>query len=290
MPPKISRQVAERFAISSSSGSPPSDRTACPSQHGWFLWDGDSFLVYSKPNTRKLRNIAHDFRVALNPNCDEWGSKVVVIAGEASIDRAAPPANRNAAYAEEVCDGIAQIEMMPESMASEYCVAIQVRTYSMSARVVARFLRVELMQAVPSINWQRLGRSPPSCPAIDSPQRRPRKRTRDLPRDPVRTLGRTASAGRRATWGERWGPSAAFGGLRPWKTSEDLRRHGGRRIRWGFVVELRYWSERRVVGFRRTASHIQQETLPCNERRSFDPGRPPGPSVARGSWAASRRD
>ena len=93
----------------------------------WFLWDGETFLIYSQPNTRKLRNIAHESKVALNLNTDEWGSKVVVITGEASMDEAAPPANRNAAYVRKYREGIAQIEMTPESMASEYSVAIKVK-------------------------------------------------------------------------------------------------------------------------------------------------------------------
>jgi PPOX class probable F420-dependent enzyme len=93
----------------------------------WFLWDGDTFLIYSQPNARKLRNIAHDSRVALNLNCDESGSKVVVITGEASLDRAAPPVSQNPAYMRKYREGIAQIEMTPDSMASEYSVAIRVK-------------------------------------------------------------------------------------------------------------------------------------------------------------------
>jgi len=93
----------------------------------WFLWDGDTFLIYSKPNARKLRNIAHDSKVALNLNCDEWGSKVVVSTGEASLDQAALPVNRNPAYMRKYREGIKQIDMTPDSMASEYSVAIRVK-------------------------------------------------------------------------------------------------------------------------------------------------------------------
>jgi PPOX class probable F420-dependent enzyme len=92
----------------------------------WFLWDGDTFLIYSKPNARKLRNLAHDPKVALNLNSDEWGSEVVVITGEASLDQAAPPVHSNKAYVRKYREGIAQIGLTPESMASEYSVAIRV--------------------------------------------------------------------------------------------------------------------------------------------------------------------
>ncbi len=93
----------------------------------WFLWDGDTFLLYTKPDARKLRNIARDPNVALNLNSDEWGSKVVVFTGEASLDQAAPPVNRNTAYMRKYREGIKQIDMTPESMASEYSVAIRVK-------------------------------------------------------------------------------------------------------------------------------------------------------------------
>ncbi len=93
----------------------------------WFLWDGETFLIYTEPNARKLRNIAHDSRVALNLNCEEWGSKVVVFTGEAAVDQAAPLVNRNPAYMRKYRAGIKQIEMTPDSMASEYSVAIRVK-------------------------------------------------------------------------------------------------------------------------------------------------------------------
>jgi len=93
----------------------------------WFLWDGETFLIYTKPNARKLRNLAHDSMVALNLNCDEWGSEVVVFTGEASLDEAGPPVNRNPPYMRKYREGIKQIDMTPESMASEYSVAIRVK-------------------------------------------------------------------------------------------------------------------------------------------------------------------
>ena len=93
----------------------------------WFLWDGETFLIYTKPNARKLRNLAHDSKVALSLNCDEWGSEVVVFTGEASLDQAAPPVNRNPPYVRKYREGIKQIDMTPESMASDYSVAIRVQ-------------------------------------------------------------------------------------------------------------------------------------------------------------------
>ncbi len=32
----------------------------------WFLWDGETFLIYSRPDAARLRNIAANRRVSLN--------------------------------------------------------------------------------------------------------------------------------------------------------------------------------------------------------------------------------
>ena len=39
----------------------------------WFLWDGDSILIYSRPNQPKLRNIAGNPKVSLSFNSDGDG-------------------------------------------------------------------------------------------------------------------------------------------------------------------------------------------------------------------------
>ncbi len=51
----------------------------------WFLWDGESVIIYSEPNTVKVRNITNRPKVALSLNSDAYGGDVIVIAGEASI-------------------------------------------------------------------------------------------------------------------------------------------------------------------------------------------------------------
>ncbi len=50
----------------------------------WFLWDGDaSILLYSRPDTPKLRNIAANPRVSLHLDGNGQGGDVVVCLGEA---------------------------------------------------------------------------------------------------------------------------------------------------------------------------------------------------------------
>ena len=59
----------------------------------WFLWDGaDSVLIYSKPDTPKLRAIARNPRVSLNLDGNGKGGDIVVLLGEAAVS-ADPPAH-----------------------------------------------------------------------------------------------------------------------------------------------------------------------------------------------------
>jgi PPOX class probable F420-dependent enzyme len=77
----------------------------------WFLWQDGRFLIYSQPNARKIGNIERNPRVAVNLNSDEWGNRVAVFVGTASVDADAQPAHENPAYLEKYREGIAQIEM-----------------------------------------------------------------------------------------------------------------------------------------------------------------------------------
>lgn len=92
----------------------------------WALRDGETFLVYSQPDTPKLRNIASRPRVALHLDGDGRGGDVVVVTGEARIESDAPAADRVEAYVVKYPDGMRRIGMTPESFARAYSVAIRI--------------------------------------------------------------------------------------------------------------------------------------------------------------------
>jgi PPOX class probable F420-dependent enzyme len=52
-----------------------------------FLWDGESILFYSKPDTPKLRNIAVHPQVSFNLNSDPYADHILVIEGIAETAR-----------------------------------------------------------------------------------------------------------------------------------------------------------------------------------------------------------
>lgn len=93
----------------------------------WFLWDGETAMIYSQPNTPKVRNIADNPLVSFHFNSDEYGGDVVIFTAEASIEPEAPPASAVPAYIDKYDDGMKSISMTPESFAAAYSVPVRLR-------------------------------------------------------------------------------------------------------------------------------------------------------------------
>jgi PPOX class probable F420-dependent enzyme len=91
----------------------------------WFLWDGETVLMYSRPDTPKLRNIERNPRVALNLDGDGRGGDIVILTGEARIDREAPAATDYPEYLEKYRQRFARNGMTPEWFAEAYSVPIR---------------------------------------------------------------------------------------------------------------------------------------------------------------------
>jgi PPOX class probable F420-dependent enzyme len=92
----------------------------------WALWDGETFLVYSRPDTPKLRNIGSRPRVALHLDGDGRGGDIVIVTGDARIAADAPAADQVAAYVAKYREAMRRIGMTPESFARAYSVAVRV--------------------------------------------------------------------------------------------------------------------------------------------------------------------
>jgi PPOX class probable F420-dependent enzyme len=93
----------------------------------WFSWDGEQFVVFSRPGTQKLRNIAVNPKVSLHLNSDERGGQVVRFDGLAEIVPDGQPATAYPAMIEKYREGIRSLGMTPESFARSYSVQIRVR-------------------------------------------------------------------------------------------------------------------------------------------------------------------
>lgn len=92
----------------------------------WALWDGETFLIYSRPDTPKLRNVAARPRVALHLDGDGRGGDIVIVTGEARLAPDAAPADRVPEYVAKYREGLRRINMTPESFARAYSVALRV--------------------------------------------------------------------------------------------------------------------------------------------------------------------
>ncbi len=92
----------------------------------WFLWDGDrSILLYSRPEKRKLANIAANPKVSLNLDSDRIEADIVVCWGEMrpSDD---PPANEVPEYVRKYAGRIEALGWTPASFAADFSVALRI--------------------------------------------------------------------------------------------------------------------------------------------------------------------
>ena len=91
----------------------------------WFLWDEGSLLIYSRPDTPKLRNIAARPRVAMHLDGDGRGGDIVVVTGDAQVS-ADPPATDIPSYVAKYAGLIAGNGWTPESFAADYSVPLRI--------------------------------------------------------------------------------------------------------------------------------------------------------------------
>jgi len=92
----------------------------------WFYWNSDTFLIFSEPNTQKLRNLAAHPKVALHFDGDGEGGNIVVIWGEAMVGER-PSQEDLAAYLEKYQDGLKRIQMTAQDFTGSYTVPIRIR-------------------------------------------------------------------------------------------------------------------------------------------------------------------
>ncbi len=93
----------------------------------WFLWDDEGILIYSQPNTQKLKNISRNPRVGLNLNSNKQGNDVVRLEGTATIDENSPLSSEVPSYVEKYREGIARIGFDVEGFAQAYSVPVRIR-------------------------------------------------------------------------------------------------------------------------------------------------------------------
>jgi PPOX class probable F420-dependent enzyme len=93
----------------------------------WFLWDGETFLLYSQPHVQKVRNLAVNPMVSLHLGDDGAGGDVVTVEGTAALEPDAPRADHVDGYLAKYRAEIQALGSEPGPFARTYSTAIRVR-------------------------------------------------------------------------------------------------------------------------------------------------------------------
>ena len=93
----------------------------------WFWWDGEAFLIFSRRERQKLRNISRHPKVALNFDGNGQGSDIVIFWGEASLDPDGPAEAERAAYIDKYQAGLSDLQLTPKQFFDAYAVTIRVQ-------------------------------------------------------------------------------------------------------------------------------------------------------------------
>lgn len=93
----------------------------------WFIWDGDTVLVYSHHNALRNANIRRNPHVALNFNSDRLGAEVVIVSGHAVIAESEPSVAGCQPYLDKYGDFIPGIGMDVEEYSRTFSVPIRIK-------------------------------------------------------------------------------------------------------------------------------------------------------------------
>jgi PPOX class probable F420-dependent enzyme len=92
----------------------------------WFLWDGATVLMFSKPGAQKVRNLRRSPAVTLALDSADEGEDIVVIEGQAALLPSGAITSELPAYAAKYAALLTRIGSSAAKMAVEYSQAISV--------------------------------------------------------------------------------------------------------------------------------------------------------------------
>ena len=95
----------------------------------WFVLEGDTLVIYSKPSAFKLKHILNNPNVSMHFNTqDPKGEEdVIVFSGISKIDPKGEPVNKNAAYMRKYRTGIKGLNSTPQQFTQEYSTVIRIK-------------------------------------------------------------------------------------------------------------------------------------------------------------------
>src|SRR5437763_16091 len=92
----------------------------------WFLWDGNTVLIFSQPQKQKIRNLRKNARVTLALDDTKEGEDVVIVEGTAELLDNPDISATLPAYVEKYEAKMKEMGSTPETMAADYSVGIRI--------------------------------------------------------------------------------------------------------------------------------------------------------------------
>jgi PPOX class probable F420-dependent enzyme len=121
---RVARHLREEIVVWMTTVSPSGAPLPRPV---WFLWDGDETVVMYSQAGLRVRNLAANPNVTLNFRGDEEGGDIVVLSGEAAVDRSLPSADAYPEYLAKYDEHIANLPMTPATFAATYGEPVRIR-------------------------------------------------------------------------------------------------------------------------------------------------------------------
>lgn len=92
----------------------------------WFLWDGETILIFSRPKKQKLYNIRKNANALLAIDNTHQGADPIVIEGTAALLESGTVDTTLPAYIAKYSAGMRRLGYTPEQMAAVYSEAIRI--------------------------------------------------------------------------------------------------------------------------------------------------------------------
>ena len=92
----------------------------------WFLWDGETILIVSQPNTQKIRNLRSNPNVTLALDGSDEGGDVVVLEGQADLLKEKVAELNLSGYYAKYSSSIQEMGETLENMAQSYSQPIRI--------------------------------------------------------------------------------------------------------------------------------------------------------------------
>lgn len=116
---RLEESIVAWFTTASRDGTPQPNLV-------WFIWDGDSFLIYNRPEAVRLQHLRRSPRATLHLDSDGRGGDEVIFTGTAEIVHEPPP-HEVPAYVAKYSVGMDRVSGSLEAFSRRYAVAVRFR-------------------------------------------------------------------------------------------------------------------------------------------------------------------